>query len=133
MATTTREKVTVKSVKTNEKWINIITSDAREIGIKRESNPKLSALEIKEGSEVEMDISTYEKDGVTKLFGNDPKDPKTAQGGNGGKGFAPAKPKTHEVALQASCQLYSLSKDIPVEKVLETASKFLVWLNENKQ
>jgi len=131
MATTTKEKVTVKSVKTNEKWINIITSDAREIGIKRESNPKLAALEIKEGSEVELEVSVYDKDGVIKLFGNDIKDPKMAQGGS--KPFVAAKPKTHEVALQASCQLYSLSKDIPVEKVLETASKFLVWLNENKQ
>ena len=131
MATTAPVKVTVKSVKTNETYINIITTDGREIGIRKDYNPKLAALDIKEGSEVELIIVEKETNGVTKFFGNDIKEQKA--GGIGGKNFVPAKPKHHEVALQAACQLYSQNKDITDDKVLDTATKFLKWLNDNKQ
>ncbi len=115
------ENVIVSSVKENNGWLNVTDNNNREIGIKIESNPKISALlkAAKAGDTVSMDIGS--KNG--KHYGFDIKDKKPFGGGNKWE------PKNQEVITALSCissasTLYSLKKDSTSEQVLAAAEQF---------
>lgn len=122
------EKIKIKTITVKNDWFNITTEDDRAIVVftgtkdNKAVNPKLKEIlaETKEGSDVELEI----KPSGDKLYGNDPKPLAGAK-------FIPTRDKGLEmanIALQASAQLYALTKDVTLEKVLATSDKFIEYL-----
>lgn len=121
------EKITIKTISIKGDWINLLDDKDRAITIftgekeGKKVNPVLKEklASTKEGEIVELGV--VESKG--KFYGNDPK--------IAGAKFVVTKDKGLEIAsmaLQASVTLYSLSKDVEIDRVLATSDKFIEYL-----